>query len=238
MTLIVAVGSSGSGKTTFLHDVHALYKCTYVTQYHKLRPYISVRKIPAFDPSQLPFWKLYSDETLDGVSGKNASYNANVKIGGTMGGAFTAGLSGGQRKMMIFELVRQRTRTQSELLIVLDEPFAGVTDDFVPYIMERLDEMRLKHNILLVTNDHIAALTKMADSTITVSAIDRSKVSPLYHYADLTLTRTLTLTLAITLAPSPLPPRCCSTAWRTSASCFCTPSRRAASTCTPSATRT
>merc|ERR1711865_894485 len=44
------------------------------------------------------------------------------------------------------------------------------------YIMERLDEMRLKHNILLVTNDHVAALTKMADSTITVSAIDRSKV--------------------------------------------------------------
>ena len=177
MTLTVVIGSSGSGKTTFLHDVHALHKCTYVTQYHKLRPYISVRQIPAFDPSQLPFWKLYSDETLDGGSGgKNASYNPNIKIGGTMGGAFTAGLSGGQRKMMIFELVRQRTRTQSELLIVLDEPFTGVTDDFVPYIMERLDEMRLKHNILLVTNDHVAALTTMADSTITVSAIDRSRV--------------------------------------------------------------
>ena len=28
----------------------------------------------------------------------------------------------------------------------------------------------------LVTNDHVATLTKMADSTITVSAIDRSKV--------------------------------------------------------------
>lgn len=36
--------------------------------------------------------------------------------------------------------------------------------------------MRLKHNILLVTNDHVGALTKMADSTITVSAINRSKV--------------------------------------------------------------
>merc|ERR1712224_407070 len=77
---------------------------------------------------------------------------------------------------MLFELVRQRVSGQSDLLIVLDEPFAGVTDDFVPYIMERLDEMRIKHNILLVTNDHVAALTKMADSTITVSAIDRSKV--------------------------------------------------------------
>ena len=180
MTLTVVVGSSGSGKTTLLHDVHALHKCTYVTQYHKLRPYIPVRQIPAFDPSQLPFWQLYSSKTLDGSSGgKNASYNPNVKVGGTMGGSFTAGLSGGQRKMMLFELVRQRARTQSELLIVLDEPFGGVTDDFVPYISERLDEMRLKHNILLVTNDHVAALTTMADSTITVSAIVRSKVSPL-----------------------------------------------------------
>ena len=43
---------------------------------------------------------------------------------------------------------RQRTSSQSDLLIALDEPFAGVTDDFVPFIIERLEEMRLKHNIL------------------------------------------------------------------------------------------
>jgi ABC-type lipoprotein export system ATPase subunit len=179
MTLTVVVGSSGSGKTTFLDHVHKLHSCTYIRQYHTLRPYVPVKKIPKFDPQQLPYWNLYSDKVLkestaDGK--KNESYNPGIKIGGTMAGEFTAGLSGGQRKMMLFELVRQRTSTQSELLIVLDEPFAGVTDDFVPYIMERLDEMRLKHNILLVTNDHVAALTKMADSTITVSAIDRSKV--------------------------------------------------------------
>ena len=177
MTLTVVVGSSGSGKTTFLEHVHKLHSCTYIRQYHTLRPYVPVKNIPKFDPQQLPYWNLYSDKVLkEAAGGKNESYNPGVMIGGTMAGEFTAGLSGGQRKMMLFELVRQRTSSQSELLIVLDEPFAGVTDDFVPYIMERLDEMRLKHNILLVTNDHVAALTKMADSTITVSAIDRAKV--------------------------------------------------------------
>jgi len=175
MTFTVVVGSSGSGKTTYLEDIHKVHSCTYIRQYHTLRPYIPVKKIPGFDPTQLPYWHLYSDKTVDGGK-KNESYNPNVKIGGTMAGEFTAGLSGGQRKMMLFELVRQRTSSQSDLLIVLDEPFAGVTDDFVPFIVARLEEMRQRHNILLVTNDHVATLTKMADSTITVSAIDRSRV--------------------------------------------------------------
>jgi len=39
-----------------------------------------------------------------------------------------------------------------------------------------LEEMRLKHNVLLVTNDHVTTLTGMADNTITVSALDRTKV--------------------------------------------------------------
>lgn len=87
-----------------------------------------------------------------------------------------AGLSGGQRKLLLFELICQRTASQDNLLIVLDEPFAGVTDDFVPFIVERLNQMRIKHNILLVTNDHVETLKKMADNTVTVSAIDRTKV--------------------------------------------------------------
>ena len=175
--LVYTPGSSGSGKTTFLNHVHGLHKCTYVRQYHTLRPYIPVRKIPDFDPTQLPYWNLYSQKKLKGAGGaKNASYNPDVKIGGTMAGEFVSGLSGGQRKMMAFELVRQRTSSQSDLLIVLDEPFAGVTDDFVPFITARLEEMARKHNLVLVTNDHVGVLTKMADSTITVSAIDRSKV--------------------------------------------------------------
>jgi hypothetical protein len=77
---------------------------------------------------------------------------------------------------LLFELIYQRTANQSRLLIVLDEPFAGVTDDFVPWIVERLNRMRQTHNVLLVTNDHVETLTNMADNTITVSAIDRTKV--------------------------------------------------------------
>jgi ABC-type lipoprotein export system ATPase subunit len=166
MTLTVVVGSSGSGKTTFLNDVHKRHKCTYIRQYHLIRPYITVSKIPNFDPNALPYWQIYQNEG-------NA---AGIQVGGTMAGEFTAGLSGGQRKLLLFELIVQRTKTQSDLLIVLDEPFAGVTDDFVPFLVERLNEMRKTHNILLVTNDHVETLTKMSDNTITVSAIDRSKV--------------------------------------------------------------
>ncbi|KAL7555877.1 hypothetical protein ACA910_019293 [Epithemia clementina (nom. ined.)] len=166
MTLTTVVGSSGSGKTTFLNDVHKSNKCTYIRQYHSMRPYIPVTKIPNFDPTKLPFWDIYVKE---GTA-------SSIKVGGTMAGQFTAGLSGGQRKLLLFELICQRTADQSELLIALDEPFAGVTDDFVPFIVERLNEMRQKHNIVLVTNDHVETLTKMADNTITVSAVDRSVV--------------------------------------------------------------
>jgi hypothetical protein len=76
----------------------------------------------------------------------------------------------------LFELIYQRTEASSDLLICLDEPFAGVTDDFVPFIVGRLKEMSVNNNILLVTNDHIATLTGMADNTITVSALDRNTV--------------------------------------------------------------
>lgn len=146
-----------------------LTPCTTISrsgQYHTARPYIPVTGIPNFDPSQLPYWDIYERE---GTA-------ASIKIGGTMAGEFTPGLSGGQRKLLLFELVRQRVMSQSDLLICLDEPFAGVTDDFVPFIVERLNEMRKKHNIVLVTNDHVEVLKKMADNTLTVSAIDRTMV--------------------------------------------------------------
>mmetsp|Transcript_18760 Transcript_18760/g.40373 ORF Transcript_18760/g.40373 Transcript_18760/m.40373 type:complete len:481 (-) Transcript_18760:182-1624(-) len=166
MTLTTVVGSSGSGKTTFLNDVHRFNKCTYIRQYHTMRPYIPVSKIPNFDPTRLPYWDIYVNE------GKADS----IQVGGTMAGEFTAGLSGGQRKLLLFELICQRMANQSELLIALDEPFAGVTEDFVPFIVDRLNELRKKHNIVLVTNDHVETLTQMADNTITVSAIDRTIV--------------------------------------------------------------
>jgi ABC-type lipoprotein export system ATPase subunit len=139
MTLTVCVGASGSGKTTFLNDVHKSHKCTYIRQYHNLRPYIKVSSIPAFDPTQLPYWDIYINEKKD----------KSILVGGTIAGQFMAGLSGGQRKLLLFELIFQRTALQDNLLIVLDEPFAGVTDDFVPFIVKRLNEMRQKHNILL-----------------------------------------------------------------------------------------
>jgi ABC-type lipoprotein export system ATPase subunit len=166
MTLTVVTGSSGSGKTTFLNDVFKSHHCVYIRQYHNVRPYVTVSKIPHFDPAGLPYWDIYERE------GKAAS----IQVGGTMAGEFTAGLSGGQRKLLLFELIFQRTEAQSDLLIVLDEPFAGVTDDFVPFIVKRLNQMREHHNLLIVTNDHVETLTKLADNKITVSAIDRSTV--------------------------------------------------------------
>lgn len=166
MTLTVCVGSSGSGKTTFLNDVHKSHRCTYIRQYHNLRPYIAVSAIPNFDPTKLPYWDIYVKEKKE----------ESIIVGGTIAGMFMAGLSGGQRKLLLFELICQRTASQDNLLVVLDEPFAGVTDDFVPFIVGRLNEMRKKHNVLLVTNDHVDTLKKMADNTVTVSAIDRSTV--------------------------------------------------------------
>lgn len=146
--------------------MHKSHKCTYIRQYHNLRPYIAVSAIANFDPTKLPYWGIYVKEKKD----------QNIIVGGTIAGQFMPGLSGGQRKLLLFELIFQRTASQDNLLIVLDEPFAGVTDDFVPFIVGRLNEMRKKHNILLVTNDHVDVLKKMADNTVTVSAIDRSKV--------------------------------------------------------------
>jgi hypothetical protein len=79
MTLTVVVGSSGSGKTTFLNDTTKSHKCTYIRQYHNIRPYITVSKIPNFDPTKLPFWDIYERE---GTA-------ATIKVGGTMAGEFT-----------------------------------------------------------------------------------------------------------------------------------------------------
>jgi energy-coupling factor transporter ATP-binding protein EcfA2 len=108
----------------------------------------------------------------------NEGISTTIVAGGTMAGEFTQGLSGGQRKMLLFELIVQRaTRSGQQLLIVLDEPFAGVTDDFVPWIVEQLDYLRTqRHNIVLVTNDHVHTLMELADNTITLSAMDRTLV--------------------------------------------------------------
>jgi hypothetical protein len=84
-----------AGKTTFLNDTVASHKCTYIRQYHNVRPYVTVTSIPNFDPTRLPYWEIYEKE---GTAAK-------IKVGGTMAGEFTAGLSGGQRKLLLFELI-------------------------------------------------------------------------------------------------------------------------------------
>lgn len=111
MTLTVVVGSSGSGKTTFLNHVHAQHNCIYLRQYHSIRAYIVVKDIPNFDPTHLPYWSIYVKENTD----------SEIIAGGTYGGHFFPGLSGGQRKLLLFEMVYQRCLTQSQLLIVMDE---------------------------------------------------------------------------------------------------------------------
>ena len=68
-----------SGKTTFLNDTTKSHKCTYIRQYHNIRPYVTVSKIPNFDPSKLPYWDIYERE---GTA-------KSIKVGGTMAGEFT-----------------------------------------------------------------------------------------------------------------------------------------------------
>ena len=192
MTLTVVIGSSGSGKTTFLQDLYqkatttarqsvpaqttqeptSIPNVVYVTQYHQLRPYIPVSKIPNFDPTPLPYWHIYQEEQRDGT----------IPIGGTLAGTFTAGLSGGQRKLLLLELISQRTVPSiinddfKKYMILLDEPCCGVTEDFLPYCLERLQQLQLHHNVVVVTNDHVQALMDLADRVLIVSAVDRDLV--------------------------------------------------------------
>lgn len=74
-----------------------------------------------------------------------------------MGGEVFEGLSGGQRKMFLFELICQRTEGAKDLLLILDEPFAGITEDFMPYIEERLTRLRQKHNVLVSSGMSVRA---------------------------------------------------------------------------------
>jgi len=163
MTLTVVVGSSGSGKTTLLWDIHKRKRCTHLRQHHGMRPYIRVSQIPNFDPAKLPFWDMYDQ---------------NILVGGTVAGKTVTGLSGGQRRLLLFEIIYQRCYKKKEpLLILFDEPFSGVTDDYLEgFVLPRLRLLKYEHNIILVTNDHVNVLKELADSVITVSATDRSTV--------------------------------------------------------------
>lgn len=153
-----------SGKTAFLDDVHEHSKhLTYIRQDHHVRPDVKVCDIPDFDPSSLPFWGLYESEGLA----------SSVKVGGLLGGEYIAGLTLGQHKILLLEMLCQHTLSQRKLSIALDEPFEGVSDDHVPFLVDRLNRLREKHNILLTTCDHIKTLSEIADITLGMSSFDR-----------------------------------------------------------------
>ena len=78
----------------------------------------------------------------------------NIIVGGTIAGQFMAGLSGGQRKLLLFELIFQRTLQQDNLLIVLDEPFAGVTGKIdSKFTRVSSNILNLKHNLVVWSAD-------------------------------------------------------------------------------------
>jgi hypothetical protein len=70
------------GKTTFLNDTTKSHKCTYIRQYHNIRPYVIVSAIPNFDPKQLPYWDIYEREAKADT----------IQVGGTMAGQYTGKL--------------------------------------------------------------------------------------------------------------------------------------------------
>jgi ABC-type Mn2+/Zn2+ transport system ATPase subunit len=70
----------------------------------------------------------------------------------------------------------QQTVSQINLLLVLDEPFVGVKMDLVPFLVDRLNDLRERHYVLIATSDHADTLKSMADNTVLLSAMDRSTV--------------------------------------------------------------
>jgi hypothetical protein len=161
-SLTVVLGESGAGKTTLIHDVHA--QCgggVIVRQYHAIRPGQFVQELPDLDISRLPF-----------------EINPGKRVGGSLAtGVVIPGLSGGQRKMLIFEIVYQRLLVCMEpLLVLMDEPFAGITKNNISFLIDSCVEIKKRHHLFLVTNDHITELRDVADAVITVDAMDRSTI--------------------------------------------------------------
>ena len=128
-----------------------------------MRLYIEANKIPRFDPTQLPFWETYQKE---GTA-------ATIQAGGTLAGKFTAGLSGGQRRLLLFELICQRTRHINEICVFVSmNPFRVWPTILCPLF--KIDYKRSVKSTNLATNYHVETLKAMADHILTVSAIDRS----------------------------------------------------------------
>jgi energy-coupling factor transporter ATP-binding protein EcfA2 len=169
MTLTVVVSSEpGSGKTALLNDIYTKQDCTYIRQNYAMRPYLKVSDIRNFDPQELPYWQVC----------KKVGTEASIKVGGgTLAGERTAkALSEGQRKLLYLEVLCQRTEGLAGILILLDEPLAGMTDDLVPYFLDTLNDMRHRHNVVVASSLRVDELKQIANNIIAVSAIDRTVV--------------------------------------------------------------
>lgn len=137
-------GSSGSGKTTF---VECFKPHLYMSQYHAIRPHGFVDTFFPVDTLKLPF-----------------SVSSRTRIGGTIiDGLDVKGLSGGQRKLFICaHLNVVVSNYPTPLMIVADEPLAGVTSNYVGYITDMIQSWKGRgHTVLVIDNDHHEHTTKM-----------------------------------------------------------------------------
>jgi hypothetical protein len=133
----LVTGPSGCGKTTF---VETLRPSIYMTQFHSLRPGGYVNTFYPLNTLKLPF-----------------PVKDKQRFGGEiMPGAIVKGLSGGQRKLCLCAHVNQVVLASSApLLVVLDEPFAGVTTNYIPFQLDLIDDWSRKgHTIVVIDNDH------------------------------------------------------------------------------------
>ena len=133
----IVTGPSGCGKTTF---VEALQPSLFMTQFHQLRPEGRVDTFFPLDALNLPY-----------------PVEATRRMGGMiMPGLSIKGLSGGQRKLCILahvDLVARRTT--KPLLIVLDEPIAGVTNNYIHYFLKIVNQWpSFGHSVVIIDNDH------------------------------------------------------------------------------------
>merc|ERR1711871_1478003 len=116
----LVTGPSGCGKTTYVESIRP---SIYMTQYHALRPSGYVQTFFSFETLNLPF-----------------TVPPERRFGGeVMPGSFIKGLSGGQRKICVCAHVHQVVLScKKPVLVVLDEPFAGVTSNYIPHQLDMI----------------------------------------------------------------------------------------------------
>lgn len=149
----LVTGPSGSGKTTF---VEMFKPHIYMSQYHAVRPEGFVYTFFKAEELKLPY-----------------TVSSEQKIGGQhMPGLDVKGLSGGQRKLFIVAMINAvLERNNTKMLVVVDEPLAGVTADYCPFITNLVTEWGGKgHKVLVIDNDHHEITTNSGWNRIKVAS--------------------------------------------------------------------